>query len=257
MTQQAPRSLRHEYELYVEREIENYKDSVPRIALLGIGDEAVAALGAQPQLALTELLLCEEVDRIIRQRLRVPTYQAWRRRRLRMIERYRRPEHWGLEPDGALVRAIGAAAERRVLVAGASVEGAALYLAANGCDVTALESTEDVVERVMSAAGAAGLSQRLRSSAIELRDWAPDVPLNAVICTPAAFDGLSATERASVIGQLQAATTCGGVHLVETIVPGRTPVTLEELRTRYIGWDICVEGARSASDSFLARKALA
>ena len=64
-----PRSLQHEYELFVEREIENYKESVPRRIILGIGDEAVASLEAQQQLALTELLLCEEVDRIIRARL--------------------------------------------------------------------------------------------------------------------------------------------------------------------------------------------
>ena len=49
-----PRSLQHEYELYVEREIENYKDSIARSALLAIGDEAVARLRAQPPTTLTE-----------------------------------------------------------------------------------------------------------------------------------------------------------------------------------------------------------
>ena len=38
------RSLKHEYELFVEQEIENYKESVPRSVLLGIGDEAVSSL---------------------------------------------------------------------------------------------------------------------------------------------------------------------------------------------------------------------
>ena len=55
------RSLRHEYQLYVEQEIENYKESVARSVLLAIGDEAVAVLTSAPQFALTELLLCEEV----------------------------------------------------------------------------------------------------------------------------------------------------------------------------------------------------
>jgi len=77
------RSLRHEYELYVEREIEAYKESVPRSVLLSIGDEAVRSLAAEAQFALTELLLWEEVDRIIRLRLGIPSFQAWRRRRLR------------------------------------------------------------------------------------------------------------------------------------------------------------------------------
>ena len=82
-----PRSLKHEYELYVEREIEDYKESVPRNVLLSIGDEAVASLTGQTQLALTELLLCDEVDRIIRARLRTPNYAAWRKRRLRSPKR--------------------------------------------------------------------------------------------------------------------------------------------------------------------------
>ena len=40
-----PRSLKHEYELFVENEIETYKDSLPRSALLKIGDEATMTIG--------------------------------------------------------------------------------------------------------------------------------------------------------------------------------------------------------------------
>ena len=42
------RSLKHEYELYVEHELETYKDSVPRSALLALGDEA--GVGSQVQI---------------------------------------------------------------------------------------------------------------------------------------------------------------------------------------------------------------
>ena len=35
-------------------------------------------LAGEAQLALTELLLCEEVDRLIFSRLRLPSYQTWR-----------------------------------------------------------------------------------------------------------------------------------------------------------------------------------
>src|SRR3954453_6384539 len=159
-TQRPTRSLRHEYELFVEQEIENYKESVPRSVLLSIGDEAVAALSADAQFALTELLLCEEVDRIIVRRLRLPSYDAWRRRRLKLIDELRRPEHWGLRPDDVLVRALPPSSEGRVLVAGAADEISALYLAANGCDVTTLTPEEDTLERVMQAAIGAGLASR-------------------------------------------------------------------------------------------------
>ena len=73
---------------------------------------------------------------------------------------------------------------------------------------------------------------------------------------PAAFAGLSAAERARVIQVLQSATADGGVHLVQTIAAGkRTPVSLEELRRRYRGWDVTVD--ESAPSSFIARKAIA
>jgi len=51
MPHQQHRSLKHEYELYVEREIEDYKDSIPRSAILSIGDEAVGVLRAQDDLS--------------------------------------------------------------------------------------------------------------------------------------------------------------------------------------------------------------
>ena len=83
---------------------------------------AVAVLASAPQFALTELLLCEEVDRIIVRRLRIPGYDTWRRRRVRLIDELRRPEHWGLGPDDVLVRALQASSDSRVLVAGALIQ---------------------------------------------------------------------------------------------------------------------------------------
>src|SRR5436305_14343166 len=111
MAQQNPRSLKHEYELYVENEIENYKESVSRSAILKIGDEAAASLRAGEQFAMDELLLWAEVDRIIRKRLRIPSYSTCRRKRLKMLEEYRRAEHRGVRADGVLARAVPPPAE--------------------------------------------------------------------------------------------------------------------------------------------------
>jgi hypothetical protein len=256
MASRPSRSLKHEYELYLEREIENYKESVPRSVLLSIGDDAVRALAAQQQFALTELLLVDEVDKIIFKRLRLPAYATWRKRRIKLIDERRRPEHWGLSPDDMVVRAAQTVpAASRVLLAGAEVETPALYLAANGCDVTAL-AEPDAVQRVLDAAEEAGLGERVHASALALESWTPDAPLTAVIYTPAAFSGLTAAERARVIQVLQSATADGGVHLVQTIAAGkRTPVNLDELRRRYRGWEVTVE--EGAPNSFLARKGLA
>jgi len=256
MAQRPARSLKHEYELFVEREIEDYKESVPRSVLLSIGDDAVQTLAGEQQFALTELLLCDEVDKIIFKRLRLPGYATWRKRRVKLMEELRRPEHWGLRPDDAVVRAVQpVAAASRVLFAGTPNENRALlYLAAHGCDVTALAEPADV-ERVLDAAERAGLGERVHASAAGLDSWTPDAPLTAVIYSPTAFAGLGASERARVIQVLQSATADGGLHLVQTIAAGkRAPVSLEELRRRYQGWDVTVE--EGAPNTFLARKAV-
>ncbi|MBA3670864.1 MAG: hypothetical protein H0W68_02415 [Gemmatimonadaceae bacterium] len=255
MAQRPSRSLKHEYELYVERETENYKESVPRSVLLTIGDEAVRGLADAQQFALTELLLCEEVDKIIFKRLRLPSHATWRKRRIKLLAEMRRPEHWGLSPSDLMVRAVQAvSSDSRVLVAGAEVETPALYLAANGCDVTAFAGA-DAVQRVLDAAQEAGFAERVHASAVALESFTPDGPLTAVIYTPAAFRGLSTAERARVIGVLQSATTDGGVHLVQTIAAGkRTPASLDELRRRYRGWDVTVDDR--TPDTFFARKAV-
>jgi len=256
MPTRTARSLHHEYELYIEQEIENYKESVARPALLAIGDEAAARLAAEPQFALTEMLLCEEVDRIIFRRLRLPAYNTWRRKRLKVHQELRRPEHWGLNANDALVRTIGSAAENgssnHVLVAGESGRRSALFLAANGCDVTALETEEESVQRVMEAALEAGLAERVHAVAAELAHWTPNTPLQVVVCSHAALAILPVRERARVIAVLQSATRDGGVHLVETIAAGSAAI--DELRATYRGWVISVEPTAGEGQVFLARK---
>jgi hypothetical protein len=255
MPHQQHRSLKYEYELYVEREIEDYKDSIPRSAILSIGDEAVANIRNDEQIAFGELVLCDEVDRIIKVRLRLPSYASWKRRRLKLLAKYRRPEHWGLNPDAPLVRAIPAGSESRVLVTGPHVSDSTLYLAANGCTVTAVGDAPDVIERVMSAAEAVGLARQVTAFASPLTEWAPDGPLTAVVVSPEAFDGLSVADRARVIEILKRATLDGGVHLVETIVAGHAALSIDELRSQYRGWSISVEPGEAAATTFLARKA--
>ena len=85
MAQRPSRSLKYEYALFLEKEIEDYKESLPRSVLLKIGDDAVHALAGQQQFALTELLLCDEVDKIIFKRLRLPSYPNWRKSRIKLL----------------------------------------------------------------------------------------------------------------------------------------------------------------------------
>jgi hypothetical protein len=42
---------------------------------------------------------------------------------------------------------------------------------------------------------------------------------------------------------------------VETIVAGKAALSIDELRSQYLGWSISIEPANSAAPTFLARKA--
>jgi len=255
MATRTARSFKHEYGLFVEQEIENYKESIPRPALLAIGDEAAARLRAEAQFSLTELLMCEEVDRIIARRLRLPAYATWRKKRLKLHEEMRRPEHWGLSKSDALVRTISPRVSRstsRVLVAGDTAERSALFLAARGCEVTALKLEEEAVERVMVAAVKAGLTELLHAVPNDLTQFTPAEPLHAVVCSHSALDALSPVDRSRVLAVLQSATMDGGVHLVETIAAGSAAI--EELRAKYRGWAVSVEQGKDNATVFLARK---
>ncbi len=251
----SPQSLRHEYELYFDREVESYKNSVSRAHLCAIADAAQVSLDAAPQLGLHDLLLAAEVNRHIARRLSIPDFGNWSRRRLRHANEPTRAECWGLRADTPLSLAIHAVPlDAHVLVNGARVESSALYLAANGCRVTAVEPEADVVERVLVAASAAGLRARVRGLATELCDFRPDGRLTAVVFTPAALASYSECDREEVIDRLQNATEGGGVHVVETIVAGQEAIDEDELRACYAAWHVSFVPEPGAARTFVARK---
>ena len=256
MPHQQLRSLRHEYQVFVESEIERYKDSVSRPSLLGIADEAVAVLRSQAQYEPEELSLCAEVDRLIARRVKLPKYSTWLRKRLKRLAEYRKPETWGFAPDGPLVREIKPGSDTHVLVTGAECERAAIYLAAHGCAVTAINEEEDCVDRVIAAAAAAGLNSRIDACVADLGTWSP-TPLTAFVCPSESLAALTPHDRTRVIESLQDVTKAGGVHLFETILTAGGSLTVDELRARYSGWTVAVERESGTARTFLARKAAA
>jgi hypothetical protein len=79
MMPSSPRSLRRAYLEWVETQVEDFKDSIPRTRLLAIADSVVGELrlsqGGQYQ--LTEVLLCDAVNRHLFRLLKLPGYRAW------------------------------------------------------------------------------------------------------------------------------------------------------------------------------------
>ena len=60
----------------------------------------------------------------------------------------------------------------------------------------------------MTAAHAAGLTDRIDGKTTAISEWYPDSPLSAVVCSPSAFAGLTADERAPVREVLEQMRQC-------------------------------------------------
>jgi hypothetical protein len=72
---------RQRYQAWVEEQIEEYKAGLTRDELLDLAEVAVQQLFDSPdgQYPLTEILLCDVVDRLLLLRMNLPDYRAWQR----------------------------------------------------------------------------------------------------------------------------------------------------------------------------------
>jgi hypothetical protein len=241
-TRRAPRSLRAEYEEFIEQRIEEYKDGLPRASILGIGDEAVQELARTEQYALTEVLLQEQVDSIIRRRLRLPSYRRWRERHLALRAAQVQPTHWGLAPQDPVVLLADLIEDQDlVAVIGAADGACALYLAARGANVLIGDPDLAAIEGLENRAIAEQLSSRLECLVVPLESWTPDRPINGCVIETGALAALSAGDRAELIRRLKAVTVPGGRHVVmpaASVGGAAPPVSGDALRSLYADWTV-------------------
>jgi len=238
----APRSLRSEYEEFIEQRIEEYKDGLPRAAILGIGDEAVQELARTEQYALTEVLLQEQVDSIIRRRLRLPSYRRWRERHVALRAAQVQPTHWGLAPHDPVVSLAEFVRDQDTYAVVGAADGAcALFLAARGARVLVGDPDLAAVEGLENRAIAEQLSSRIECLVTPLETWTPHQPLDGCVIETAALAGLSAGDRAELIRRLKAVTVPAGRHVVMPAGgPAGTapPVSSDALRSLYADWTV-------------------
>lgn len=71
--------LRQQYQAWVEEQIEEFKTALTRDELLDLAEQAVEDMFTTPdgQYPLTEILLCDAVDKLLFQRLKLPDYKHW------------------------------------------------------------------------------------------------------------------------------------------------------------------------------------
>jgi hypothetical protein len=72
---------RQRYQAWIEVQLEDYKTGLTRDELLDLAEVAVQQLFDAPdgQYPLTEILLCDSVDRLLLTRLNLPTFRQWQR----------------------------------------------------------------------------------------------------------------------------------------------------------------------------------
>jgi len=72
---------RQRYQAWVEEQLEDYKAGLTRDELLDLAENAVEELFESPdgQYPLTEILLCDVVDRLLLARMSLPDFKQWQR----------------------------------------------------------------------------------------------------------------------------------------------------------------------------------
>jgi hypothetical protein len=254
----APLSPRQEYEEFVLQRIEDYKNQLSRADLLGLADEAVHELEADPdgQLVLTEVLVLEHVDRLIKKRLRLPGFRRWTTMHQRMRAAQREPTHWGLPADLPLDRVLDHVdAGDAVVTLGSGTAGAAFLLAAHDLTVTMLAESVEAAEGVESRAVDQALTRNVQVLAVQL-GWIPtDVQPAIVVLDPMVFATQEASVQVRAMGAVREATVPGGLHLVLPADPRGAVRSLasEALLNHYTGWQVH-RGPRNGSRWFLAVK---
>jgi hypothetical protein len=252
-------SLRRGYEEFIEQRIEEYKDQISRQRLLAIADEAVRELEVhtEDQLVLTEVLLLDHVDRLIKKRLRLPSFRRWRERYVRLREAQRQPTHWGVEPDSPLPYYAACVEEGDVaIIVGAGAASAGFYLAAHEAQVYLIDQELALVEAAEGRAAAEGLSNRFEGLVVNLGGWLPDVAPALVMVDMTAVGRVREEALPDLVANLMHQTLSGGVHIISPPPPSDEPVELtpQHLEPHYGEWES--ERNRDAAHQswFLARK---
>jgi len=252
-------SLRQEYEEYVLQRIEEYKDHLTRAQLLQIADEAVREIEieAEEQLVLTEVLVLEHVDRLIKRRLRLPAFRRWRDGYLRLRTSQWDPLHWGLGAQTPLVDLAQRLEDSDLaLVLGGGALSAGLFLAACDWPVLLIDQHLEIVEDAEARAAHEVLSHRFRALVTSFGGWFPDAAPTLAVIDPVALTAVDALIRDRVLEALKRRTRSGGAHVVLPNKPPDASISLvrEALLVSYADWGAHHQHCERAPGWFVAFK---
>ena len=237
----SPYSDKQHYPEYILQRIEGYKNSIGRDELLRLGDEAASELQAtsEGQFVLTEVLMLESVDRLIMKRLSLRPYRRWRQQFIKLRAAQRTPTHWGLESHCPLVPLLPRIEpEDSALVVGTEAAPTTYLLAAHDAAVTFIAGDLGCVEWVESRIAAEALASMFESYVTQLDQALPEflsfvIDIDVVVLDPSVLADLCAADRTELVGDLQARSRPGGVHV---LLPTCKAIGPDALRSLYPGW---------------------
>jgi hypothetical protein len=224
----ARRSLRQQYDEYAFERIEAYKNSLPRDQLMRLGDEANAGVsdGSEGQFVLTEVLMVDLVDELIKRRLKLKPFRQWARQIRALRDAQREPTHWGVEPDSPVAGLL-----RRI----ESGEGVACLLAAHDMGVTFMAGDLGSVNRLESRFESEALASAFEAFVVDFSLWRPTLEdgnaLAVLDC--GALGALQPAVREELVRDIQCHTCPAGVHV---LLPGSGRHSPDTLLHLYDGW---------------------
>jgi hypothetical protein len=232
------RSLRQQYDLYIMDRVEQFKNRISREELMRLADEAVSDVRGSDadQFLLTEVLAQEAVDELIKRRLGVRSFDAWRKSYPKRRNSQREPIYWNLD-EAHLVAGLAPRIEAGdpVLVVGVGAEQCAYLLAAHDADVTFLDRDFSVVERAEGRVADESLSSTFDAICVQFGQWLPCIPgeFVLVIIDAGTLGVLSPGERRILLEELQTLTAEGGLHALVPDAQGAGP---EGFAGHYTSW---------------------
>jgi len=231
-------STKQRYHEYLLQRIEDYKNSIPREELLNLGNDATSELEspAGVQYFLSEILLAETVDNLIKKRLNLPTFKKWRQQHAKLRLAQQSPTHWGLERRSAVAAVLPRLeAGDHALVVGGGAEAAVYLLAAHDVRVTCLVGDNATCTRIETRMAGEALTGAFEAYVAMLGTWFPRLePVHFVVIDAGTLADLPSPRRVALMARLQDVTVPGGLHAV---MPGEAAVAAEAWVSLYPDWE--------------------
>jgi len=247
-------SLSERYREFLAQRIEEYKEQLPRHELLTLGDAALEKLRTveSGQLSLTEVVLRDYVDDLIRRDLRLPSYRSWRNRFVKLRNAQRQATHWGLDSDQPLIQHVTRMETETAVVIGTAAAPYGFLMAAHDARVIIIDRDIGTVETSEHVAAKEWLDGQVETLVVDL-EYCPGGTLFNLLASVPRFDGscvglvlfdsralaqLPATRRIELLEALKDMTVVGGTHLMAPACSSGGSVTLssDALRGVYGDW---------------------